>query len=255
MTHPYLAGTRHPRVLAHRGLVTADMAADGIVENSVAAIAAAQAAGVEYVESDCHVTADGVVVLFHDDTLERVTGDPRAIADVTLRELDEIMAPRGGLAQLADVLRDFPSTRFNIDVKAAAAAEGAGRIAAEHADRVLLTSFDEARRVAAMAAAFPARPATSASSAIIARLVLAAALGARRRARRLLAGVDALQIPERRGIVPVLTRRLVRWAHEEGVEVHIWTVDDPARMRTLVRRGVDGIVTDRADLALAALTP
>lgn len=253
MTHPYLAGARHPRVLAHRGLVTADMAADGIVDNTVAAIAAAHAAGVEYVETDCHLTADGVVVLFHDATLERVTGDPRAVADVTVRELEELLAGRGGLAVLRDVVRDFPKTRFNVDVKAAGAADPAGRILADHADRVLLTSFSAERRAAALAAAAPARPATSADAALIRQLVVAARLGARGRARRLLSTIDALQIPERRNGVPILTRRLVRWAHEAGVEVHVWGVDDIPRMQGLVARGVDGIVTDRADVARTAL--
>ena len=254
MTHPFLTGTRRPRVLAHRGLVTTEMAADGIAENSIAAFAAAQAAGAEYVESDCRMTADGVVVLFHDDSLERVTGDKRAVSDVTLHELADLMASRGGLPVLRDVLRDFPETRFNIDVKDDAAAVAAGAIVAEHAERVLLTSFSDDRRRIALDAAAPARPATSAGSSLITRLVLASAAGARGRASRLLDGIDALQIPERQKGVRVLRTRLVRWAHEQGVEVHVWTIDDPARMRAVLDRGVDGIVTNRSDLALAELS-
>ncbi|WOF21473.1 glycerophosphodiester phosphodiesterase family protein [Microbacterium betulae] len=250
MTHAYLTGARRPRVLAHRGLVTGQMAADGLVENSVAAIAAAHAVGAEYVESDCRLTSDGAVVLFHDDTLERVTGDPRRVSEVTLHELAELMAPRGGLALLEDVLRDFPDTRFNIDVKTDDAAAPAGRIVSEHAERVLLTSFSDERRRIALQSAAPARPATSAGSSIIRRLVLSTAVGARRRAGRLLDGIDALQIPERQNGVRVLTPRLLRWAHEHGVEIHVWTVDDVPRMRRLLARGVDGIVTNRADAAL-----
>ncbi|GGH36054.1 glycerophosphodiester phosphodiesterase family protein [Microbacterium album] len=251
MPHPYLSGTPHPRVLAHRGL---SLPGEPAVENSFASIAAAHAAGAVYVESDCHVTADGVVVLFHDDTLERVTGDPRPIADVSLRELEQLMSDRGGLATLEQALEAFPATRFNLDVKAAAAAAPAGRLVQEHADRVLLTSFSDARRREALDAAAPARPATSPGSETIARLVGTVALGLRPVARRLLRGLDALQIPERRGPLPVLTSRLIAWAHAEGVEVHVWTVNDPDRMRSLVARGVDGIVTDRADVALDVLT-
>ena len=70
--------------------------------------------------------------------------------------------------------------------------------------------------------------------------------------RRLLRGIDALQIPERQGRLTVLTPRLIRAAHEAGVEVHVWTVNDEQDMRRLVGMGVDGIVTDRADRALAA---
>ncbi|MTE23983.1 glycerophosphodiester phosphodiesterase family protein, partial [Microbacterium sp. ZXX196] len=151
--HPYFAAQEKPRILAHRGLVTADMAGDGIAENSVAAIAAAHAAGATYVESDCHLTADGVVVLFHDPRLTRVTGDDRAVAEVTHEELEGLMAARGGLATMADALEAFPEVRFNIDVKADAAADPAGRIASAHAERVLLTSFDDRRRGRALAAA------------------------------------------------------------------------------------------------------
>lgn len=251
MTHPYLVGTPHPRVLAHRGLARPE---EQLADNSFAAIAAAHAAGAAYVESDCHVTADGHVVLFHDDTLERITGDRRRIAEVTLRELEELMADRGGLATLAQTLESFPTTRFNLDVKAEGAAHGVGRQVAEHAHRVLVTSFSDRRRLAALAAAGPARPATSPGSATIARLLLAVRLGLRPWATRLLRGVDALQIPERQGPIRVLTPRLIRWAHDAGVEVHVWTVNDPRRMVELAAMGVDGIVTDRADVALETLS-
>ncbi|MBN9195870.1 MAG: glycerophosphodiester phosphodiesterase, partial [Microbacterium sp.] len=84
MTHPWFCATGTPRVLAHRGLVTPDAATLGIAENSFAAVAAAHAAGATYVESDCHVTSDGVVVLFHDADLTRVTGDPRRLTEVSV---------------------------------------------------------------------------------------------------------------------------------------------------------------------------
>ena len=69
--------------------------------------------------------------------------------------------------------------------------------------------------------------------------------------RRALAGVDALQVPERQRRLRIVTPRLIAAAHRHGVEVHVWTVNDPADMRRLVDLGVDGIVTDRADVALA----
>ena len=257
MTHPWFEGAATPRVLAHRGFVTADDAAHGIVENSFAAVSAAHAAGAEYVESDCHLTADGVVVLFHDDDLLRVTGDTRRLAEVPAPELEELMAERGGLITLAQALESFPTVRFNLDVKADGAAREVGRIVAPYSDRVLITSFSDARRRIALdaaAAANPSRsPATSAGSATITRLVAALSLRADRRAKRLLAGIDALQIPERQGRLRVLTRRLIDIAHRNGVEVHVWTVNDVVDMQRLVALGVDGIVTDRLDSAISAL--
>lgn len=255
MTHPYFRGTGSPRVLAHRGLVSADAAAQGIVDNSFAAVAAAHAADVEYVESDCHLTADGVVVLFHDDDLQRVAGDARKVAEVTERELAEIMSDRGGLVTLGQALDAFPDLRFNLDVKAEAAAEPVGRLVAPHAARVLLTSFSDARRVRALEAArtmiSDAVPATSAGSATIARVLLALRLRSDRLVGRALRGIDALQIPERRGAIRVLSPRLIDVAHRHGVEVHVWTVNDEDDMRRLLAQGVDGLVTDRADAALA----
>lgn len=232
------------------------MARDRIVENSFAALSQAHATGALYVESDCHVTRDGVVVLFHDNDLKRVTGDPRPVANVEVSELTALMASRGGLATLSQALDAFPTLRFNLDVKAAAAAASVGREVADHGGRVLLTSFSDRRRLTALAAARSGAgevdPATSAGAATIARILGAVALGSERAAARLFAGVDAIQIPERHGRFRVLTPRLVRAAHAAGVEVHVWTVNDPADMRRLVKLGVDGIVTDRADVALDA---
>jgi len=254
--HPYLSPAA-PRVLAHRGLVTPDAAAQGVAENSFAAVAEAHAAGARYIESDCHVTADGEVVLFHDDDLKRVAGDPRAIADVRLHEIEELMAERGGLITLAQALEAFPEVRFNLDVKAAAAADKVGRLVAPHAERVLITSFSDERRRDALAAARTAgassRPATSPGSGTIARLLAARALHQTRRVRALLADVDALQVPERQGPVRVVSRGLIRDAHAAGVEVHVWTVNDDDDMSRLLDLGVDGLVTDRADAALAVV--
>lgn len=255
MTHPYFAGAPHPRVLAHRGL-TVD---DTIAENSYASVAAAQQSGALYVESDCHLTRDGEVVLFHDADLRRVTGDPRRIVDVDLAELTALMADRGGLITLRTALEDFPTVRFNLDVKAPGAADAVGTLVAGHGERVLITSFADARRRAALAAAArhaPAgavRPATSAGRETIAQVLWGLVSRSPRRVASTLTNIDALQVPERQGPVRVVTPRLLDAAHRHGVEVHVWTVNDPDDMNRLVAMGVDGIVTDRADVALETL--
>lgn len=253
MTHPWFAASPAPRVLAHRGFTPAD--AEGIAENSVAAFAAAHAAGAVYVESDCHLTADGVVVFFHDADLRRVTGDPRAISAVRHAELEEIMAERGGLATATDTIAAFPTLRFNLDVKAAAAAAPVGRLVAPYADRVLVTSFSDARRRAALHASrhLGGEPATSAGRGTIVRALTAVSTGSSALVARALRGIDALQVPERQGPVRIVTTALLRAAHAAGVEVHVWTINDRAEMDRLLDLGVDGLVTDRADIALTAV--
>lgn len=249
MTHPYF-GSERPRVLAHRGFVPAD--SEGIVENTFAAFAAAHALGVRYVESDCHLSADGTAILFHDSDLSRVAGDPRPIADVGDRELEDLMADRGGLVTLAQALDAFPTLFFNLDVKAESAAETVGRLVAPHADRVLLTSFSDRTRERALRAARAAggRPATSAGTIRIAALVAAVASGVPWLIGRALRGIDAVQVPERRGPIRIVSPRMIRAVHRAGVEMHVWTVNDADGMRRLLAAGVDGIVTDRADRAM-----
>jgi len=258
MPHPYFAGAAHPRILAHRGFVTADLAAQGVVGNSRAAMAAALDAGADYLETDCRMTSDGVVVLFHDADLLRLLGDERKVAEISHRELAALMADRGGLLTLAQAFEEFPQARLNVDIKAAEAPEAAGRIIAPHADRALINSFSDARRLRALAAAVAARPggprpATSPGRGTITRVLGSMAWFSRARTAHVLADLDALQIPERQGPVRVLSRRLLAAAHRAGVEVHVWTINDPQRMEELARLGVDGIVTDRTDFALSVL--
>lgn len=255
MTHPFFSGTRQPRVLAHRGLVTASAGASSIWENTAAALASAHAAGVTYVETDCQVTADGDVVLFHDDTLESITGEPRPVSEVRTAELGALYAEHGGLLTVAEALDAFPELRFNIDVKTDRAVDAIGAMIAPHVDRVLVTSFSDRTRIAAvdavMRAGAPHRPATSGGRRTIAAVRALTAVGLS--PARALRDIDALQIPERHAGVTLFTPALIRAASRQGVEVHVWTVNDPADMRRLVDAGAHGIVTDRADVALRIL--
>lgn len=259
MTHPYFVGSRHPRIFAHRGLPSPATDRDPAVwENSAGAFAAAHSVGAEYIETDCHVTSDGRLVLFHDENLRRLCDDPRSVSEVTHRELSERFADHGGLLTVEEALASMPETRFNIDVKTDAAVAHIGPAVAAHTSRVLLTSFSDARRRRAMQevrhAGAEQAPAVSPGRRTISALLAASALRLGPAVARVLREVDALQIPLSHGPVKVLSQRLLRHAQASGVEVHVWTINDPAQMRSLVDLGVDGIVTDRADLAVQALS-
>ncbi|MDQ1530743.1 MAG: glycerophosphoryl diester phosphodiesterase [Microbacteriaceae bacterium] len=230
-----------PRILAHRGLAL------DVPQNSIGAFRAALAAGATHLETDARATADGTAVLVHDP---RLGSDGPEVGSLRLAEL---RAAAPDVCTLAEALRALPDARFNIDVKDVRAAEpvAAAVLAAGAVDRVLLTSFRGSRRRAALRRLPPV--AASASSGAVALALAATRLRLRLATRAVLAGVDAVQIPERAGSIDLTSPDRIAAFHAAGVEVHFWVVNDPDRMRELVRRGADGIVTDRPDLAAHAL--
>lgn len=166
------------------------------------------------------------------------------------------MAERGGLITLAQALDTFPTLRFNLDVKTDAAAEPTGRLVAKYADRVLLTSFSDERRHAALATAYThgGHPATSGGTSTVARAVVAAAARSRAMLARAARGIHAVQVPERRNGIRIVTPHFVSACHDVGVEVHVWTVNQTPDMERLLDldgrgHGVDGLITDRAEAA------
>lgn len=234
-----------PRVFAHRGL--------GIEapENTLLAFLKALSSGATHLETDVQVTLDGIAVLSHDPDLARLVGRNVRVDQLTMAELGRIDLGAGqSFVSLREALEAFPQARFNIDVKAAGAAEPTARavLAAGATRRVLIASFSEDRR--RRTTALLPGVATSASSPVLLRALLAFWLGLTGRVRQVLRGFAAVQVPERYGLVQVVTPRFVRVMHAIGVEVHVWTVNEPASMRRLLDLGVDGIVTDRCDLAV-----
>ncbi|NYD66132.1 glycerophosphodiester phosphodiesterase [Agromyces atrinae] len=231
-----------PRVFAHRGLAV------DAPENTLLAFARAVSAGVRYIETDVHVSHEGVAIVAHDPDLKRVAGRPVRIDQLTVPELRRIdLGSAQGFCTLEEALDAFPETCFNIDVKTDAAALPISRaIARTRAEkRVLIASFSDARRKRVLAA-LP-RVASSAGSATIARVRAALSAGAVRRA---LADVSAVQVPERYGALRIVSRTFVDRVHAAGHEVHVWTVNETDDMQRLLDLGVDGIITDRADQAL-----
>jgi glycerophosphoryl diester phosphodiesterase len=232
-----------PLAFAHRGGAAAGD------ENTVAAFGRAVALGYRYVETDTHATADGIAVVFHDDTLDRMLGRPGRVRDVRWADLSTLRI--GGAAvvpRLADVLDAWPQVRFNIDVKADEAVgptvEAVRRTGAP--DRVLLASFSDTR-VAQLRRALGPQVATSLGTRATSRLWLASRVGGPAwpltRPNQ-----AAVQVPVWHGRVRVVDGRFVRHAHRRGLQVHVWTIDDPTEMNELLDLGVDGIMTDRIDV-------
>ncbi len=237
-----------PRVLAHRGLATT------APENTLLAFLHALNIGVTHLETDVQVSADGRAIVSHDPSLGRMVGREVRIDQLTTAELRRIDLGSGqGFSTLAEVLDAFPDARFNIDIKAAGAADpAAADIRSLNAHRrVLIGSFSASRRLATI------RQLPGVATSASARASVAAVQAARVRAlgplRRILRNVDAVQLPQTIGGARTATARSVASFHAAGVEIHVWTVNDPVQMAQLLDLGVHGIVTDRADLGLDLL--
>jgi glycerophosphoryl diester phosphodiesterase len=255
--HEYFGGApRRPLVIAHRG------GAGLWPENTLHAFERALAAGADVVEMDVRSTADGTLVVHHDETVERTTDGRGRVSELTLAELKRLDAghrwtPDGGqtfplrgagltVPTLEEVFARHPEARFVVEIKQdapplAAALCGALR---EHAmtKRVLVASFwqatlDDFRR---------ACPATATSAALTEGYqflaLFKAGLGDSYRPP-----MQALQSPERLRGWQVLTREFVETAHRLNLQVHAWTINDADAMRRLLDLGVDGIITDYPD--------
>ncbi len=237
-----------PRVLAHRGLATA------APENSLLAFAHAIAVGAEHIETDVHVSADGVAVIAHDPDLDRVAGQAVPVGQLTVAELAAVDLGEGQhVPTLAEALAAFPEARFNIDLKAAGAVAPtvAAVLDARAEHRVLLTSFSERRRRAALR--MLPEVATSASGPRFAAALLAASARFGPGVRGALRGLHAVQIPVRAIGLDTVSPARLRAYQRAGVEVHVWTVNEVPEIHRLLDLGVDGLVTDRADLAMEVL--
>jgi glycerophosphoryl diester phosphodiesterase len=224
------------------------------LENTVAAFQHAVELGYRYLETDVHVTSDGVLLAFHDLVLDRVSDLKGEIASLTHAEIRKaLIGGREHVPSLADLFEAFPRARFNIDLKSDGAVAALADFVAAHDawDRVLVGSFSP-RRLARFRRLTAGRVPTSAHPGEVVAFRL---LPSGRLADLLTRGrVAALQVPHRRRRWVVVTPGLVRRAHAAGKHVHVWTIDDPDEMRELLDRGVDGLISDRTDVLRSVLT-
>jgi glycerophosphoryl diester phosphodiesterase len=236
--HPYLD---HPGPIpfAHRG-----GAADGL-ENTVLQFRRAVELGYRYIETDVHATRDGRLAAFHDAALDRVTDGAGLIADLPWSEVRLArVAGKEPVPLFEELLETFPEVRWNVDVKAEPALlPFLDLIERTDAwDRICVGSFSEARVVRAQRLAGP-RLATSYGTRGVLNLRLRS-WGIPAALRR---SAVAAQVPETQSGIQVVDHRFVRTAHARGLQVHVWTVNEPDVMHRLLDLGVDGIMTDHID--------
>lgn len=237
----YGAGDR-PLAVAHRG------GAGLAPENTLAAFSLAFGLGLRYLETDVRLTADGVALAFHDETLVRVTGARGRVRDRPWDDVARLLVQgREPVARLEDVLGSFPDSCVTVDLKEAAAIAplAAAIRRTGSASRVCVAGAWDGWLAAVRTAVGPAL-ATALGWRSLTALVTCARVGVR--PPRSLATGAFVHLPLRLGRVPVLGERLVAMSHDLGVRVLAWTVDDPTVMHGLLDDGVDGLITDRPDL-------
>jgi glycerophosphoryl diester phosphodiesterase len=228
-----------PIPIAHRG------GAAGGLENSLAAFAQAVELGYRYLETDVHATSDGVLLAFHDHTLDRVTDSRGVVAQLPWHQVRRArIGGREAIPTLEELLGTWPDVRVNIDVKEAGAVEPLIEVLRRTGslDRVCVASFST-RRIAAVRRQAGPRLCTALAPPAVALLRLAASAPfAAPLAQRL---APCAQLPDRIGPVRVVTPGLVALAHRRGLRVHVWTIDAAPEMTRLLDMGVDGLMTDQ----------
>lgn len=228
--HPFLDWPG-PIPFAHRG------GASEAPENTLPAIQHAVGLGYRYLETDVHVTADGVLVAFHDDDLARTCGRPGRISELPWREVAEARVDgRVPIPRFDDLVEALPGVRWNVDCKTDVAVPALVSAVHRHRllDRTCVAAFSD-RRLARLRRDLGDGALVAMGPARVALLKLTGRNPGR---------VGVAQVPVRYGRVGVVSARFVERAHRSGAHVHVWTIDDPVEMTRLLDLGVDGIMTD-----------
>jgi glycerophosphoryl diester phosphodiesterase len=224
-----------PIPFAHRG------GASEVPENTMPAFEHAVRLGYRYVETDVHLTADGVLLAFHDDVLDRVTDRAGANSDLPWSVVREAKVDgREPIPRFDELLAAWPDLRVNVDPKQDAAVGPLIEVvrAAGATERICVGAFSDDR----LARVRDGLPGVCTSLGPMGSLQLGQAAQGE--------AVDELpspcaQLPTHFGETEILTAALLAAAHERGMQVHVWTIDDRAEMERLLDLGVDGIMTDR----------
>lgn len=260
--HPYYQNVDRPLVIAHQG-------GDGLWPgDTLFAFQHAANLGADVLEMDIHITRDGVLVVMHDETVDRTTDGSGEIESMTLAELKQLDAgydwsPDGGqtfpyrgqgitVPTLEEIFQVFPDRRMTIEIKKTEASMAKPFCALirqyDMQDKVLAASFHD-ERMQEFRAECPEVATSSAKNETTAFVLLTKPFLGRLYSPQF----AALQVPEESSGITVMTAAFVRAAHERGLTVEPWTIDNPEQMKLYIAWGVDGIITDRPDLMLEVL--
>ncbi len=228
--HPYLDHDG-PIPFAHRG-----GANNGLPENTMASFQHAYDLGYRYFETDVQLTADGVLVAFHDDDLRRTCALPGKISELNWSQVNTALVDgKEPIPLLTDLFDAFPDARINIDCKTDAAVLPLSAILRRCAalPRVCVGAFSD-KRIRRLRAMFGSELCTSMAPLEVVRFLLGSTSTT----------AQTAQVPTKQSGIVVVTPRSIARAHAKNVALHVWTIDDTAEMKRLLDLGVDGIMTD-----------
>lgn len=261
--HPYYAsGLTHTLVIAHAG-------GDGVWPgNTMFAFQHAVDIGSDVLEMDMHITKDNVLVLMHDESVDRTTDGTGEIEAMTLDELKNLDAgydwsndneatfPFRGqnitVPTLEEVFTTFPDMKMVIEIKKSNASmivPFCDMIRTHNMqDKVIVASFyddkmKQFRKTCPEVATSSAKQETT-TFVLLSKVFLTSFYSPQ---------FYSLQVPEESSGITVMTELFVRAAHERNLAVEPWTIDDEETMRKFISWGVDGIMTDRPDILVEIL--
>ncbi len=258
----YSSDLKYPLVIAHQG-------GDGLWPgDTMFAFQNAANLGVDVLEMDVHITKDGVLVLMHDEAVDRTTDGTGEIESMTLAEIKQLDAgydwtPDEGstfpfrgqgvtVPTMEEVFQAFADKRMTIEIKKTNASmikPFCGLIRKyDMQDKVLVASFYD-DKLKEFRIECP-EVATSSAKNETTIFVLSS--------KAFLAGFNSpkflsLQVPEESGGITVMTEAFVKASHSRGLAVEVWTINDADTMQKLINWGVDGIITDRPDIMMEVL--
>lgn len=224
---------------------------EATTENTLEAFQYSSDLGFIFMETDVQFTNDGEVVVFHDRDLKRIAGIEKKISELSINEIKSIDLINGGkIPTLNELLYSFKDLRFNIDIKVDAAVERSVEIIKSHGalNRTCLAAFsskrvDHIRNLAGKDAC------TSMGQLEVSKLIMQSYGFPFKKQSGMCA-----QVPVTQWGLPVVTKRFIKEAHAQEKLVHVWTIDEPKEMFSLIDMGVDGLMTDKPSVLKKVMT-
>lgn len=214
-------------------------------ENSFRAFKSAVDIGYKYLETDVHLTKDGFLIAFHDDTLDRVTDKSGLIRDLTLSEIKKAkIAGTDEIPLLSELLNSFTDCFFNIDCKVDETVQPLINLInnKDFINRVCIGSFSQ-KRINFIRKSLGKFVKTSMGPAevILSKFLSYTSLGYNFKS-------SYTSIPIRRYGINLLEERNINYLKSNNQKVIAWTINDEDQMKMLINIGIDGIMTDNLTL-------